>query len=218
MLADRASTPDFLSTLTQVVQAFRGQGSDRPPALAVVSALLQAERAAKQQRLSYDLNSLLGQWQLYFVANKKARRQGETLMGKGWYVPKLVPAQISFSAPELGTPGSAPETEGSGRATIGNQVRLGPLALKLTGPAQYPGKKNLLAFDFTQMQLSLGQRSLYRGNIRGGKAQAGAFAEASGRSIGKLPFFAFFLVTEDFIAARGRGGGLALWVRELDQQ
>jgi len=32
--------------------------------------------------------------------------------------------------------------------------------------------------------------------------------------IAKLPFFAFFLVTEDFIAARGRGGGLALWVKE----
>ncbi|MBE9256152.1 hypothetical protein IQ228_01760, partial [Dolichospermum sp. LEGE 00246] len=32
--------------------------------------------------------------------------------------------------------------------------------------------------------------------------------------IAKLAFFAFFLVTEDMIAARGRGGGLALWIRE----
>ena len=32
--------------------------------------------------------------------------------------------------------------------------------------------------------------------------------------IAKLAFFAFFLVTEDMIAARGRGGGLALWIIE----
>jgi hypothetical protein len=33
-------------------------------------------------------------------------------------------------------------------------------------------------------------------------------------SIGRLPFFAFFAVTPTFIAARGRGGGLAIWVRK----
>jgi len=33
--------------------------------------------------------------------------------------------------------------------------------------------------------------------------------------IAKLPFFAFFLVTEDFIAACGRGGGLLL-LRRLE--
>lgn len=50
------------------------------------------------------------------------------------------------------------------------------------------------------------------GQIRGGKAQELDFYN---QSIGKLPFFGFFLVTEDFIAARGRGGGLAIWVREI---
>ena len=32
--------------------------------------------------------------------------------------------------------------------------------------------------------------------------------------IAKLPFFAFFLITENLIAARGRGGGLALWIKD----
>jgi hypothetical protein len=209
MLIDRAPTPEFMPILTQVLQAFRGQVRERPAAAAVVLALVEAERAAKQQRLHYDLAALMGQWQLYFVANKRARRQGEGLVGKGWYVPKLVPAQISFGAAD---------SEGApGRVTIGNQVKLGPLALKLTGPAQYPGKKNLLAFDFTQMQLLLGPRSLYQGNIRGGKAESETWAEFSSKSIGQLPFFAFFLVTEDLIAARGRGGGLALWIRHAER-
>ena len=34
------------------------------------------------------------------------------------------------------------------------------------------------------------------------------------KPIAKLPFFVFFLVTENMIAARGKGGGLALWVKE----
>ena len=60
------------------------------------------------------------------------------------------------------------------------------------------------------MQLRLFGRAVYSGEFRGGKATATDF---SAQSIRTLPFFAFFLVTEDFIAARGRGGGLALWVK-----
>jgi hypothetical protein len=32
-------------------------------------------------------------------------------------------------------------------------------------------------------------------------------------SIKKQAFFAFFVITPDLIAARGRGGGLALWTK-----
>jgi predicted nuclease of predicted toxin-antitoxin system len=32
-------------------------------------------------------------------------------------------------------------------------------------------------------------------------------------SIGNLPFFTFFAVADQYIAARGRGGGLAIWVK-----
>ena len=98
-----------------------------------------------------------------------------------------------------------------GRGEIGNQVQLGSLVLQLTGPAQYLGKKNLLAFDFIQMQISLFGRVLVNKQIRSGKGQNEDFYD---QSIAKLPFFAFFLVTADFIAARGRGGGLAVWIRE----
>jgi len=59
------------------------------------------------------------------------------------------------------------------------------------------------------MQLSVFDRAVYSGEFRGGKEK-----EIYDQPIAKLPFFAFFLVTEDFIAARGRGGGLALWVKE----
>ncbi|MEJ1935807.1 hypothetical protein WDZ92_36905, partial [Nostoc sp. NIES-2111] len=77
--------------------------------------------------------------------------------------------------------------------------------------AKYIRKKNLLAFDFTQIYLSLFGRTIYQQKIRSGKVESEDFYN---QPIAKQAFFAFFIVTQDFIAARGRGGGLALWIRE----
>jgi hypothetical protein len=147
MTADLTSTltPDFLSILSQTVAAYR-EGSKPPTAEVVVNALLQAEKTAKQQRLNYPFPSLIGKWRLCFATGtKKVRQRGGIILGKGFYVPKLAKIHISFSATE----------DALVRGEIANQVQLGSILLKLTGPAQYIGKKNLLAFDFTQMQISL---------------------------------------------------------------
>ena len=205
MTAELTSTakPDFVATLAAA--AFRNGTGDRPEAKAVVNALLQAEKVTKQQRLTYPLANLLGHWRLCFTAPRQAHLKGGMALGRGFYVPQLAPAQISFSN-QTPTP-----SHSQGKVEIGNQIQFGPVLFKLTGPAQYLGKKNLLKFDFTHMQLCLFSRAVYSGKFRGGKATAVDFYD---QSIAKLPFFAFFLMTEDFIAARGRGGGLALWVKE----
>ncbi|MBD2018622.1 hypothetical protein H6F43_00290 [Leptolyngbya sp. FACHB-36] len=185
--------PPYIATL----QAATLRGAARPRADAVVNALLQAEKTAKQEHLVYPIAPLLGQWQLCFVTGTRKVRRGGVALGRGFYVPRLAPAQISF------------ETSTEAMA-IGNQVQFGPVRLQLTGPARYVGKKNLVAFDFNQWRLNLFGRSFFSGAMRGGKVQAEKFEQ---QSIAQLPFFSFFLITEDFIAARGRGGGLALWVR-----
>lgn len=147
MTTDLTSTasPDFVATLTHAAAAFRDRRSDRPRTKAVVNALLQAEKAAKQQRLTYPLESLLGDWRLCFTAPRQAHLKGGMALGKGFYVPQIAPAQISF-----GTPAST-SVQNSNGLEIGNQIQFGSLLFKLTGPAQYLGKKNLLAFDFTYM-------------------------------------------------------------------
>ncbi|WGV27209.1 hypothetical protein [Halotia branconii] len=205
MKADLTSTttPDFISVLSQATNAFRGQVSTRPKPEVLVNALLQAEKAAKQQRLIYNFESLVGKWRLCFATGtKKARERGGIILGKGLYVPKFVAIYLSLSA--------ALEQD-LGRGKIENQIQLGSVLLQLTGSAQYLGKKNLLAFDFTQMLISLFGRVVYQKQIRSGKVQSEDFYN---QPIAKLPFFAFFLVNENFIAARGRGGGLAIWIRE----
>lgn len=199
MTIDVSSTnsPTFANILTQTANAFRGKDT-RPDTKAVVNALLQAEKAAKQQRLTYSFESLLGRWRLCFATGTRKVRRGGIVLGRGFYVPKFVPAYIFFTS------------QVQNRGEISNQVQLGGLMLKLTGPCQYLDKKNLLAFDFTRMQLCLFDRAVYSGDIRGGKTQTQDFYN---QLIAKRPFFAFFCVTENFIAARGRGGGLALWIR-----
>ncbi|GAB1541669.1 hypothetical protein NUACC21_43410 [Scytonema sp. NUACC21] len=199
-------SPNCLGVLSQAVAFYQGQTNQRPSPSLVVDALLQVEKAAKQQRLTYPFEPLLGQWRLCFTTGtKKLRKRGGIALGKGFYMPKLTPAHISFSA----TPQA--EDTNPGRGEITNSIQLGPMILMFEGLAQYLGKKNLLAFDFTRLQLRLFGRVIYSGNVRGGQVQAENFYN---QSIAKLPFFAFFLVTENFIAARGRGGGLALWIRE----
>jgi hypothetical protein len=192
---------EFVAVLAKAAASFQGKISDRPDAKTVVAALLEAERTAKQQRITYEYPNLLGRWRLCFATRtQKARNRSGISLGKGYYFPKISPAYLSFTPANL-------ENQGA----ISNQIQLGLLKLRFSGLTKYLGKKNLLAFDFTRIEVLVLDRVLYSGEVRGGKQKEAEFEQ---RSIGTLPFFAFFLVSDQLIAARGRGGGLALWIRE----
>lgn len=198
-MIELSTAPDYLQTLIAAAQSGKG---DRPTPTAVIDALLAAEKAAKHDHSSYLVEPLLGQWQLCFATGTRKRKQGGITLGKGFYMPSFVQAQIGFDRPN---PNSDDEL-----LQISNQVQVGLMALQILGPARYLNRKNLLAFDFTQMQLKLLGKAIYQGSFRGGLAKTVAFAK---QPIARLPFFRFFLVTETFIAARGRGGGLAMWTK-----
>jgi hypothetical protein len=123
MMAELTSTasPDFVATLARAAAAFRDKRSDRPKAKEVVNALLKAERAAKQQRLTYPLESLLGGWRLCFTAPRQAHLKGGTALGKGFYMPQIAPAQISFGTPLSTASQSLSQLE------IGNSFQFGSL-------------------------------------------------------------------------------------------
>ena len=203
MTVELTSTPSspFITVLNQAAIAFQGNVRDRPTAAAVTEALLQAEKTTKREHRLYPFESLLGTWQLCFATGTRKVRRGGIVLGNGFYVPKLAVAQIAFQANA--------EAVALGQGTIRNQVEVGPVRLRFTGPAHYLGKKTLLAFDFTDVQLSVLGKTAYRGPILGRRAKATDFYN---QSVAGLPFFAFFVATPSFIAARGRGGGLALWV------
>jgi hypothetical protein len=212
----RETDSDALRILQQAAVAWGDRSQPRPSADSLVPALLALETQAKGDRRSFSFDALSGQWRLWFTTGVRKQSRGGIALGKGFYVPRLAVARIGFQQPELASSDEHPTTIAtplteSQFGTITNQAQVGRLRLELSGPCRYQPKKNLLAFDFTHVTLSLFGRTLYQGSIRGGEAKAKAFPQ---QRIGTLPFFAFFSITDDYIAARGRGGGLALWIRE----
>ena len=80
-----------------------------------------------------------------------------------------------------------------------NAVNLGPLELRFQGPGWLKGKRPLLTFHFNSLSLQVGGVVLL---------QKGLTAPDQKRT----PFFALIERHPDgWMAARGRGGGLALW-------
>jgi hypothetical protein len=189
-------------TLTQAAMAYRqADRAQRPTMTAMLEALVTAEKQAKRDRQVIPESALHGQWRLCFVGDRQTRQQAGQLRGRGRYVPQAIPAQISFQP----------------QGTIGNQLQLGGLEIKFSGPFVYPGKKNLLVFDFTHLQVQLFGLKLYAGRFSSGKKAGSNRLTAATETVSlqpaQHPFFAFFATHPQWIAARGRGGGLALWIR-----
>ncbi len=195
------SGPDAAADQAAVTLAQAAGEGSRPPGHTVLTALLALERQTKQQHQIFSGEALLGTWRLQFTAPKKPAYKAGEPVGKGFYLPRLAVATIAFGR----------EADNTGDLTVQNQLRVGPLKLRFTGPAKWQSKKNLLAFDFARLQVFLGRLKVLNLALGSGQAQAETFSQTP---IGKLPFFAFFAVTSDYMAARGRGGGLALWVKE----
>ena len=167
----------------------------------MVNALQSAEIFARREKLAIPFESLLGEWRLCFATGaKKDKQRGGIKLGSGFYFPKFTPASIAFTQDIESLTG-----------TITNKLIVAAVQFEFTGPCRYPGKKNLLAFDFIQVQMKVLGVTAYKGKIRSGKRGGKDFEQLS---IANLPFFAFFWAGTHGIAARGRGGGLALWVRD----
>lgn len=195
------TTPSIDLALDQAVEFLTNSSVTPPAPQAVVETLLRAEKTAKQTKVRHAYQQLLGTWRLGFITGtKRSRQRAGIILGAGRFLPKWVKIQLSYS----------PSESGQEQGTVQNSVELGPLQLVLTGPTQFRPQTNMLAFDFTQMRVSLSGLKLYEGYIRGGRDREGRFYE---QSVKKQAFFTYFLVENRWIAARGRGGGLALWTK-----
>jgi hypothetical protein len=145
-------------------------------------ALLQEERRVRRQGSGLDATALLGCWQLDLVWPKGSGR----------------PAQ--FSGQILRWLGAQLEISQAGeQLRLRNAVSLGPIELRFEGPGVLEGRRPLLWFHFEQLQIWVAGRCWFSRSLPAPAAQ-------------KRPFFA--LIQRDpsgWLAARGRGGGLACW-------
>lgn len=199
------SSKDYLSLLQQATVFREDKSNSLPSPSQVVDALIEAEKMSKKQKTHYSFRQLLGTWRLHFVTGtKKTRAKAGIVLGAGRYLPKFIKICLTYSERLLAKP---PQDIQAG--TVENLVKLGGLKLALEGPIKFVPQKNILAFDFTRLNVNFFGIKLYHGYIRGGKTKEQEFYR---ESVGKQAFFAYFLIQDNFIAARGRGGGLALWI------
>lgn len=139
---------------------------------------------------------------------RRVRRGGTSLMASDlqgtWCLEQVWPKgserPSSFSAALLrGLRATLQLRLEGGALILRNSVRLGPLELCFLGPGQLVGSRPLLQFHFETLELTLAGRRLLRRALPAPPPR-------------RLPFFALIArAPEGWLAARGRGGGLALW-------
>ncbi|NJN60710.1 MAG: hypothetical protein HC795_03475 [Coleofasciculaceae cyanobacterium RL_1_1] len=198
-------TPDPMTPDRAAALLARVATTDRPTPPEVVAAMQAIERSHPGKPVA--LEDLEGTWRLTFVTGtKKARKRAGKVIGAGRYlaaIPKITLAYCADSGSDLGA--------SLGRAV--NTVAIGGLKLTVTGPIEAIAGKRILAFDFTCWSVAIGSWVVYRGEIGGGAASDASFAD---RPLKERPFFNYVWVSDRAIAARGKGGGLAMWVRIED--
>ena len=149
-------------------------------------AVLKLERNARHQGTGLMLKALTGCWRLKTTWS----RQGTAAPMATSLLLRALQARLDLEMHES-------------ELRIANQISLGPLQLRFEGSANLLGRRPLLQFSFSTVQVKLGSILLLERTLAQPEPQ-------------RMPFFALIGMGKDanWLCARGRGGGLALWVKE----
>lgn len=195
-----------LAVLEQTVASMLNPQVSAPAAGEVVEELLAWEKCRKKEKTPYGFEQLAGEWRLCWITGEKQGRSlNLTQMRLAQTMLRLIPIQLVYRPlPDL----EEIEQEKFEAGEVENRIQIGLFTLVVFGPAKRLKSNSILAFDFTTMQVKFFDKVLFSTLIRNGENRNARFY---GAPIRELAFFNYFLVQDNLIAARGRGGGLALW-------
>ena len=150
-------------------------------------AILNAkEKAVRLTGTGLSSSDLLGSWYLQTVWSKGDQDANPF---SSWILRSL-DARLEIEA-DL--------EDKSSDLLLSNAINLGPIELKFQGPGLLKGKRPLLTFHFDSLTLRVGGIVLLKKTLPTPNQK-------------RTPFFALIDRNPDgWMAARGRGGGLALW-------
>ena len=169
----------------------------------LLAALLHLEKQSKKDPNRNSGYDFLGTWCLKFISQKSSSKSSQAKGKVGKVLPSWINIQLSYES-------SSDTPLDENRGLIRNQVRVGMLQLELSGPWMYDAKRRIMAFDFLFLRISSLGRTLLSIPVRGGQKSETDFWT---KPLKDKAFFSYFCVTPEAIAARGRGGGIALWSR-----
>lgn len=145
-------------------------------------SLLQRELEVRRQGSGITASQLHGRWRLQQIWPK----QDESPAAAAGLLLRGLQAQLCIRA-------------SNDALEVRNSVALGALELRFSETGQLQGRRPLLQFCFERLELRLGDQALL-------SRQLPRPAER------RMPFFALIMCApEGWLAARGKGGGLALW-------
>ena len=155
--------------------------------------LLSLEKASRKSGSGIEQDSILGLWQ--FVAVWKKETDNEDSFSSSLL--RLFSARLSLQRLE--------SSESFPSLTIENSIQFGSLSIRFVGFGGFKGIQPLLLFFFESIELKLGALVLFKRSLEAPQQKS-------------MPFFALIGKAEngEWLSARGRGGGIALWFRDND--
>ena len=152
--------------------------------------LIELEKKARVHGSGIEYDSLVGLWKFDSVWKQGSDKEdsiSSTLL------------QVFSARLELTKDKQSNEKE---LFTIANSIRFGLVSLRFCGKANLERKQPLLPFSFDCLQLKLGSLIIFKKSLPTPDKD-------------KRPFFALIAIASngEWLSARGKGGGLALWKR-----
>ena len=162
-----------------------------PEPLPSGETLLALERQARLGGTGLKASDLEGLWLLQRVWTRG--RPDPSALSGGLLRGLRASLRIEAVASPSPSPSAAP-------LRLTNSVQLGPLELRFQGPGWLRGRRPLLGFQFERLEIRAGERVLLHKDLPAPQPR-------------RQPFFALIATGPDrgWLAARGRGGGLAVW-------
>tara|TARA_Y100001968_G_C19334980_1_gene706324 strand:- start:268 stop:759 length:492 start_codon:yes stop_codon:yes gene_type:complete len=153
--------------------------------------LIEFEKKARVEGSGIKFESLLGLWKFNSVWKQGSDREdsiSSTLL------------QVFSASLELKKDKKYPEEY---KFTINNSINFGLLTVSFNGLANLERKQPLLLFSFDCIQIKLSSFTIFKKSL----------ATPDNKN---KPFFALVAIDENekWLSARGKGGGLALWIKD----
>ena len=156
-----------------------------------LNELLELEALARKEGSEIKFDSLIGLWKFVFVWKQSTDKKDSISSS----LLRLFSASLELRKKQM--------NEDLLEFDIINSIQFGALSIKFIGCGELKGSQPLLPFFFERIELNLGSSVLFSRSLD--------IPDQKDR-----PFFALIAIEENgrWLAARGRGGGLALWFKD----
>ena len=153
--------------------------------------LKELEKSARLEGSGIEFESLLGLWKFNSVWKQGSDTEDSI---------SSTMLQVLSASLELKKDTQNPEEK---KFIIANAIKFGLLTLRFSGYANLERKQPLLPFSFDCIQIKLASLTILNRSLPAPEHK-------------KRPFFALIAIDPNgkWLSARGKGGGLALWVQD----